>query len=55
MITPRVLAFAAMAFAATASATYAGQCSDQIDAMQARIDAKLEAKAAARPTARRNH
>jgi hypothetical protein len=41
-----------MAVAATASATYAGPCSDQIDAMQARIDAKLEAKAAAGPTAK---
>ena len=34
------------------SASYAGPCSDQIDNMQARIDAKLEAKAAAGPTAR---
>jgi hypothetical protein len=39
-----------MAVAASASAT--GPCSDQIDAMQARIDAKLEAKAAAGPTAK---
>jgi hypothetical protein len=52
MITPRVSVFAAMAIAATASATYAGPCSGQIDAMQARIDAKLEAKAAAGPTAK---
>jgi hypothetical protein len=49
MITLRVLIFSAMAVAATTSTTYAGQCSDQIDAMQARIDAKLEAKAAAGP------
>ena len=52
MITLRVLVLSAMAVAATASATYAGPCSDQIDAMQARIDAKLEAKAAAGPTAK---
>jgi hypothetical protein len=52
MITLRVLVFSTMAVAATASATYAGPCSDQIDAMQARIDAKLEAKAAAGPTAK---
>jgi len=41
MITLRVLVFSAMA-AATSSTTYAGPCADQIDAMQARIDAKLE-------------
>jgi hypothetical protein len=52
MITPRVLVFSVMAVAATASATYAGPCSDQIEAMQARIDVKLEAKAAAGPTAK---
>jgi hypothetical protein len=52
MITPRVLVFGAMAAAASASAAHAGPCSDQIDAMQARIDAKLEAKAAAGPTAK---
>ena len=52
MITLRVLVFAAMAVAATASTTYAGPCSDQIDAMQARFDAKLEAKAAAGPAAK---
>jgi hypothetical protein len=52
MITLRVLIFSAMAVAATASTTYAGPCSDQIDAMQARIDAKLEAKAAAGPAAK---
>jgi hypothetical protein len=51
-ITPRVLVFAAMAFAASAYAAHAGPCSGQIDAMQARVDAKLEAKAAAGPTAK---
>ena len=52
MITLRVLVFSAMAVAASASTTYAGPCSNQIDAMQARIDASLEAKAAAGPTAK---
>jgi hypothetical protein len=49
MVRLRVLVFSAMVVAATASTTYAGPCSDQIDAMQARVDAKLEAKAAAGP------
>jgi hypothetical protein len=48
----RVLIFSAMAVAPTASTAYAGPCSDQIDATQARIEAKLEAKAAAGPTAK---
>jgi hypothetical protein len=52
MIALRVLVFSAMAVAATASAAHAGSCSGQIDAMQARIDAKLEAKAAAGPAAK---
>jgi hypothetical protein len=52
VITMRVLIFSATAVAPTASTTYAGPCSDQIDAMQARIEAKLEAKAAAGPTAK---
>ena len=52
MITLRVLVFGAMAVATSASATHAGPCSDQIDAMQARIDAKFEAKAAAGPNAK---
>jgi hypothetical protein len=54
MITLRVLIFSAMAVAAFASAAHAGPCSDQIDAMQARIDAKLEAKAAAGPAAKQS-
>jgi hypothetical protein len=52
MITPRVLVFAAMAFAASARSAHAGPCSGQIDAMQARIDTTLEAKAAPEPTAK---
>jgi hypothetical protein len=52
MITLRVLVFGAMAVATSASAAHAGPCSDRIDAMQARVDAKLEAKAAVGPTAK---
>jgi hypothetical protein len=52
MITPRVLVFSALAFAVSAWAAHAGPCSSQIDVMQARVDAKLEAKAAAGPTAK---
>ena len=52
MVTPRVLVFAALAFAASAWAAHAGPCLGQIDAMQARIDAKLEAKAAVGPAAK---
>ena len=44
--------FGAITFLLATSASYAGPCSDQIDAMQARFDAKLEAKAAAGPTAK---
>ena len=52
MVGLRVLIVGTMAVAATASAAYAGPCSGQIDAIQARIDAKLEAKAAAGPAAK---
>ncbi len=52
MTAPRLLVFGAIAFAASISASFAGPCSDEISNMQARIDAKLEAKAAAGPTGR---
>jgi hypothetical protein len=52
MTAPRLLIFGAIAFAASISASYAGPCSDEISNMMARINAKLEAKAAAGPTAR---
>ena len=52
MAAPRSIVIGAITFAALISASYAGPCSDKIDNMQARIDAKLEAKAAAGPTAR---
>jgi hypothetical protein len=41
----------AVALAASMSASYAGPCSHDIDRMQARIDAKLERKAATGPAA----
>jgi len=46
----RLVLIGAAAWAVSVSATYAGPCADAIDAMQARIDAALEAKAAAGPT-----
>jgi hypothetical protein len=52
MTTPRLVLFSAAAFAASLSPGLAGPCSDAIDTMQGRIDAKLEAKAAAGPTAK---
>jgi hypothetical protein len=48
----RLLVTCAAALATSMSASYAGPCSQQIDRVQAEIDAKLEAKAAAGPTAR---
>ena len=52
MTAPRLLVFGAIALAASISASDAGPCSDEIGNMMARINAKLEAKAAAGPTAR---
>jgi len=48
----RLLVACAAAVAAAMSASYAGPCSRAIDRVQAEIDAKLEARAAAGPTAR---
>jgi hypothetical protein len=48
----RLVLFSAAAFAISLSPGFAGPCSDAIDTMQARIDALLEAKAAAGPTAK---
>ena len=42
----------AAALAASVSASHAGPCSKEIDSVQAQIDAKLEAKAKAGPSAR---
>ena len=52
MTAPRLLVFGAMALIASVSASYAGPCTSDIGEMQARIDAKLRAKAAAGPTGR---
>jgi hypothetical protein len=50
MIISRLGLFGAMTFLLSVSAGNAGPCTDAIDAMQARIDSALEAKAYAGPT-----
>ena len=52
MRAPKLLVFGAIAFIASVPASHAGPCTDDIDKMQARIDAKLQAKEAAGPTGR---
>jgi hypothetical protein len=52
MMTVQLLVCTAVAVAVSVSPGHAGPCSREIDAMQARIDATLEAKAAAGPTAK---
>ena len=52
MTAPRLLVFGAMAFIASVHASYAGPCTDDISKMQAVIDAKVHAMAAAGPTGR---
>jgi hypothetical protein len=47
----KVFVFAPIAFFVLISASYAGPCSKEIDNMMVRINAKLEAKAAAGPHA----
>ena len=47
MATKQSIALCAAAIAASLSSAYAGPCSPDIDSVQARIDARLEAKAAA--------
>jgi hypothetical protein len=51
MTISRLLVLAAAALAASTGAGNAGPCSSEIDRMQARIDARLEARAAAGPFA----
>jgi hypothetical protein len=51
MTTRRLLVLSALALAMSPVAGYAGPCSDDIDRMQSRVDARLEAKAAAGPSA----
>jgi hypothetical protein len=52
MTASRLLVFGAIAFIASVSASSAGPCTDDIDKMQARIDGKAHAMAAAGPTGR---
>jgi hypothetical protein len=52
MTTLRGTAGGALVLALSISTSHAGPCANAIDATQARIDAKLEAKAAAGPTAK---
>jgi hypothetical protein len=47
-----LIALSAAAIAASISAAQAGPCSPDIDSMQSRVDARLEAKAAAGPSAK---
>jgi hypothetical protein len=54
MSVQRSLALGALALAASMQAGYAGPCTQEIDRMQARIDAMSKAVAAAGPTAREN-
>jgi hypothetical protein len=52
MNTQRLLVLSFAALAASVSGSYAGPCSQEIDRVQAQVDAKLEAKTAAGPAAR---
>jgi hypothetical protein len=52
MIAPKTFLLSAIAFVMPISASYGGPCSEEIDNMMVRINAKLEAKAAAGPAAR---
>jgi hypothetical protein len=52
MTMKRLLAMSAVVCAASISAGYAGPCSTEIDRMQARVDAMIEAVAAAGATGR---
>ncbi len=46
---PKLIGWSALAFIASLSAGHARSCSDDIDHMQARLDARVEAIAAAGP------
>ena len=46
-----IVAYAAAALAASISASYGGPCWDDLSAVQAKVDAMLEAKAADGPPA----
>ena len=51
MVNSRATACGAMVLTMPIAACFAGPCTPQINAMQSRIDARLEAKAAGGPTA----
>jgi hypothetical protein len=51
MTIQRSVATSAIILALSVSASYAGPCSQEIDHMQAKFDAKLEARAAVAPSA----
>jgi hypothetical protein len=51
MAIQRLLVTSAIILALSVSASYAGPCSQEIDRMQAKFDAKLEARAAVAPSA----
>lgn len=55
MTVGRLSTVAAIMFAASMSASYAGPCSQAIDNTQAKFDAKLDARAAVAPTAPESH
>jgi hypothetical protein len=52
MTVSRLVIFSAAALVGAVSASHAGPCTADIDHMQARLDARLEAQAAAGPTGR---
>ena len=51
MTVQRLLTASAIIFATSMSASYAGPCSQEIDLTQAKIDARLETRAAGGPSA----
>jgi hypothetical protein len=51
MVVPRATLYCAMVLTTPIAACFAGPCTQQIDATQSRIDARLEAKAAGGPSA----
>ena len=52
MTLPPLITLTALALALSMTSGFAGPCSQEIDRMQARVDASLEAKAASGPAAR---
>ena len=54
MAIKRLMVLCAAATSASISTAYAGPCSPEIDSIQTRVDAGLEAKAAAGPSAKQS-